>query len=128
MKALEHIQDIGEMDELIDILTHVTEENDFGEELQNVFRLESTIFSAWRHRSQGVEENEAGQIRAHRVADVTIRYFPGLTERHRIVRQLDMTDWEILRINMLGRKRYMQLRLALTSESWSPEIKDDDDD
>lgn len=108
MKALEHIQDIGAMDEVIDILRPTSSFNDYGEEIITFTRV-AQVFSAFEPRKTGSESFDGEQITAHHTADVTIRFFQGLNEKWRLVRRSDMTDWNIERIDPIGRQRFMTI-------------------
>lgn len=108
MKALEHIQDIGTMDEVIDILRPDTTRNDYGEEIITYTHI-AQVFSAFEFRNTGSETTDTDQITAHHTADITIRYISGINEKWRIVRRSDMTDWNIDRVTDIGRQRFMTI-------------------
>lgn len=111
MKALEHIQDIGSMDEVIDILQPYSTRNEYGEEILNYIRI-AQVFAAFDFRSSGSESIETGQLTAHHTAQATIRYYSGIQEKWRVVRRADMTDWDIQLITDTGRQRFMNLTLT----------------
>ena len=111
MKNLEHIQDIGAMDEVIDILRASSTFNDYGEEIIEYIQL-AQVMGEFSYSKTGTETIETDQITTQYTANLAIRYFPGIDERYRIVRRSDMTDWNIARITDMGRKRFHYLTLT----------------
>ena len=112
MKNLEHIQDIGAMDEVIDILRASSTFNDFNEEIIEYIQV-ARVMGGFSFNKSGTESIETDQITTQYTASLAIRYFPGIDERYRIVRRSDMTDWNISRITDMGRKRFHYLTLTL---------------
>lgn len=111
MKALEHIQSIGDMNEIFDILKPVSSFNDYGEEIINYVKVHK-IFGAFSFRLTGTESTDTDQVVAHHTAEITTRYITGINEKWRVVRRADMTDWNISRITDNGRFRYMILTIT----------------
>lgn len=111
MKQLEHIVDIGSLSELIDVLEpQITHDDDYNEE-KITWQLKVRMLAAFKFESGSSENIDTEQVTAHQSAKLTIRYLPGITHKHRIVRLQDMTDWDIDRIHDDGRRRFHFLTL-----------------
>lgn len=110
MKHLEHIVDIGTLHEMVDILTPSSSFNEYHEE-EIAYHHYVRAMGAFDFRTTGDESIQTDQITAHQTARLTIRFVPGLTHKHRIVRMQDMTDWDIDLITDDGRQRFHFLTL-----------------
>lgn len=104
MKALEHIHDIGNMDEVFRILAPVSSINEYGEE---VITYTPSVGMMGEFELRTHEETiDSAQITAHTMATLTTRFIPGVTEKHRVHRALDESDWDIIGIRDVGRRRF----------------------
>lgn len=112
MKNLEHIIEIGAMDEVLEILEPIKTTNDFGE-VEITYQLADTVMGEFLFKSSK-ENMNADQVTGVPTATVNMRYYPGLTHLHRIVRKLDQTDWNITGITDAGRLRFHRLTLETT--------------
>lgn len=103
--------DIGDFHEIVDILApQSTFDADYNEERISYVQ-EARVYASFSFDMGRDEEVDTDQITAHQRAKLVIRYLPGLSHKHRVVRCQDMSDWDIDRIQDDGRRRFQKIIL-----------------